>query len=358
MIRPTLIGLLVSFGGCASGPQAVAPPSDGLRVIERALPAGVSDRAGWVDDLNAAFSDLKINPNPDHVCAVIAVVEQESGFRVDPVIPDLGAIARREIDRRAEGLHVPLTLVHAVLELKSSNGATYADRIDQAKTERDLSDVYEDFTGSVPLGRTLLAGWNPIRTRGPMQVNVAFAEQFSAARPYPYAIKVSIDDELFTRRGSVYFGTAHLLDYQAGYDRYLYRFADFNAGQYASRNAAFQAALSRVSGLAVTADGALVPHGGAVEPGNTELAARSLGKRLNLGESQIHDALEQGRGAEFARTSLYRRVFELADRRGPPLPRALLPDIKLQGPKITRNLTTAWYAHRVDGRYQNCLHRE
>jgi len=29
---------------------------------------------------------------------------------------------------------------------------------------------------AVPLGRTLFAESNPIRTRGPMQVNVAFAE--------------------------------------------------------------------------------------------------------------------------------------------------------------------------------------
>ena len=61
----------------------------------------------------------------------------------------------------------------------------------------------------MPLGRSLFASWNPIRTRGPMQVNVAFAEQFASERPYPYPVKVSIADEVFTRRGSVYFGTAH-----------------------------------------------------------------------------------------------------------------------------------------------------
>ncbi|MGC5204340.1 DUF1615 family protein, partial [Klebsiella pneumoniae] len=34
-----------------------------------------------------------------------------------------------------------------------------------------------------------------------------------------------------------------------------------------------------------------------------------------------------------------------------------LPRIKLQGPKISRNLTTEWYARRVDGRFQQCLKR-
>ena len=29
--------------------------------------------------------------------------------------------------------------------------------------------------------------------------------------------------------------------------------------------------------------------------------------------------------------------------------------IRLQGPKISRNLTTDWYAHRVDERFARCL---
>ena len=168
-------------------------------------------------------------------------------------------------------------------------------------------------------------------------------------------MKTSIADELFSRRGSVYFGTAHLLDYQPAYDAYLYRFADFNAGQYASRNAAFQRALSSASGVPLVPDGALLPHGdkGA---GSTELAARTLGQRLHMGDHAIHDALEQGKGANFARTALYERVFAIADKaEGHPLPRAKVPQIQLHGPKIARRLTTEWYARRVDQRFKHCL---
>ena len=173
--------------------------------------------------------------------------------------------------------------MNGVLQLKSSDGRTYGERIDAARTEKDLSDAYEDLIAAVPLGQTLFAERNPIRTRGPMQVNVAFAEQFSAAAPYPYPIRSSIADELFTRRGSVYFGVAHLLDYRAPYDQFLYRFADFNAGQYASRNAAFQNALSVASGIPLIADGALLPHDSdANSPGATELALRALAARLKM----------------------------------------------------------------------------
>ena len=311
-----------------------------------------------MNDIYAAFTDLGITPSPENVCAVVAVTAQESGFQVDPVIPQLGALAWREIDRRAEHAGIPVGVVHEVLKLDSPTGQSYGDRIEHAKTEKELSDIFEDFTGSLPLGRTLFASWNPIRTRGPMQVNVAFADKFAATHKYPYPIKGSIDEELFSRRGSVFFGTAHLLGYAAPYDRYLYRFADFNAGQYSSRNAAFQEALSNVSGTVLSADGALLPHDGSSQAGATELAARSIAARVGLDGDAVHAALEQGRGPEFGESVLYRRVFRLAEQTARhPLPRAAMPQIKLEGPKIERRLTTDWYAHRVDGRFQACLAR-
>jgi len=340
------------------GPAASQVPPRVL--IERALPKSVSDRAGWVNDIADAFLQLKIEPTREHVCAVVAVTEQESSFRVDPVIPHLAAIAWHEIDNRAEHAHMPRVVVHQVLQINSSTGHSYAERIDSARTEKELSDIFEDFTGSVPLGRSLFASWNPIRTRGPMQVNVAFADKFAESRPYPYPVKISVEDEVFTRRGSLYFGIAHLLAYSAPYDRYLYRFADYNAGQYSSRNAAFQDAVNAVSKTLLLTDGALLPHGDSTDsPGDTELAVRGLSDRLNLSDAAIHSALEEARTDQFEGTALYKRVFALAERTtGHHLPAAIVPSIRLQGPKIERQLTTDWYAHRVDDRFQRCLNQQ
>ena len=361
-LRPWVLGCVVVVTSCASdrpsgGNGAALSPEQARAVINESIPKGVSDRSGWVNDIYAGFTVQGLEPNRENVCAVVAVIEQESNFQVDPVVPGLGQIAWREIDSRAERAGVPRLIVHGALDLRSSDGRSYSERIDAAKTERDLSDIYEDFIGSVPLGRRLFADWNPIRTRGPMQVNVAYADQYAAVRPYPYPVKASVADEVFTRRGSLYFGIAHLLAYQPPYDDYLYRFADFNAGQYASRNAAFQNAVSRASGIPLVADGALLSHeSGAKGPGDTELALRALAGRLNVDEGDIHSALEQGKSREFERTKVYERVFALAERVAKrPLPRAIVPSIKLHGPKISRSLTTSWYAHRVDGRFERCL---
>ena len=193
-----------------------------------------------------------------------------------------------------------------------------------------------------------------------MQVNVAFVARYAAIKPYPYPLTTTLADEAFTRRGSVYFGVVHLLAYSAPYDgRYEFRFADYNAGQYASRNAAFQSALGSVSGVALAPDGALLPRDAdADNPGSTELAALAIAARLDMTDSAIRRALDQGKSREFEQISLYTRVFSLAERSARhPLPRALIPRIKLQGPKMARPLTTAWYAGRVNERFERCLRR-
>ncbi len=188
-----------------------------------------------------------------------------------------------------------------------------------------------------------------------MQVSVTFAEQQAREHAYPYPIDGSIRHEVFTRRGGVYFGIAHLLGYPATYDQMIYRFADFNAGFYASRNAAFQNAVALASGIPLALDGDLVNYD-SDKPGSTELAVRTLGPRLDLSDGQIRRALEQGERIEFEQTSLYAHLFALAEQiERKPLPRALVPRIDLKSPKITRKLTTDWFATRVDQRYRACL---
>ena len=360
VLAAVLAGGAALQSGCMSEPPPAAAPSaspaESRALLERLLPESVRDRQGWTTDIYAGFAVQSIDPTRQNICAVLAVIEQESGFRVNPAIPGLGTMAWKEIDSRAEHAGVPRMVVHGALQLSSRTGRSYSERIDAAKTEKDLSDIYEDFIGAVPLGKRLFEDRNPVRTRGPMQVNIAYATQYAAARPYPYPVKLSIADELFSRRGGLYFGIAHLLAYPASYDRYLYRFADFNAGQYSSRNAAFQAAVTVISGIPLTRDGALLPRDTtASDAGSTEMALRAVAARLHLSEREIHGALEEERAKEFERTQLYRSVFDLADRtRRTPLPRAVVPRIDLHGPKISRKLTTAWYADRVNGRFERC----
>ena len=351
------------LAGCASREPALdtpqVRPAEARAFIAKALPAKTSDRAGWTTDIYAAFATLQLAPTPSNVCAVVGVTEQESGFRADPVVPGLSAIAWKQIEQRADSAGVPMFLVRGALQVSSPDGRSYSERIDRAKTERELSETFEDFIGMVPMGRRLFSSWNPVATGGAMQVSIEFAERHAERRPYPYPMAAGIRHEVFTRRGGMYFGIAHLLDYPADYDKPLYRFADFNAGHYASRNAALQNAISIASGIPLVQDGDLIRRGvGSDQPGQTETAARVLAARLGMSHSAVRRDLEEGDGADLARTTLYREVIALAEQTaGRALPRAVLPQIKLSGPKITRQLTTAWFANRVNDRYQRCLAR-
>jgi len=356
------VAIALLLAGCAVPGRMAEPagmgPTEAREAIVRLLPAGTDDRAGWAADIHAALSTLELPSTPANLCAVLAVTEQESGFRADPAVPGLGAIARKEIERRADEAGVPRLALRAALALNSPDGRSYAERIDAVKTERQLSEIFENFIGMVPLGKTFFESRNPVRTGGPMQVSIAFAEAQAKARPYPYPVRESIRREVFTRRGGLYFGAAHLLAYDAPYDQPIYRFADFNAGRLASRNAAFQNALAVASGLPLALDGDLLPRGSGAPRGETERAAGTLAGRLGLGEPAIRRDLEKGEDADFANTALYERVFAYAERLDKrALPRAVLPRIDLHSPKFTRKLTTEWFARRVDERHRRCLDR-
>ena len=356
----TFAGILM-LAACTN-PQLREPPIDpdvARAEIAKHLPAKLAHRDAWAVDMFAAFEALSIRPTPENICAVVAVTEQESTFQVNPPVPGLAAIARREIDGRAARYHIPAIAVNAALALESPSGGTYRERLDKVQTEKELNDIFADFINIVPLGGRMFGDLNPVRTAGPMQVSIAYAEQHADGKRYPYPIPTSIRNEVFTRRGGMYFGIAHLLDYPADYDDMLFRFADFNAGHYASRNAAFQNAVSVLTKTSLALDGDLLLHGDlANEPSKTELAARRLADRLDLSEAAIRRDLERGDESDFADTKLYKRVFDLGDKgRAKPLPRAVVPKIRLQSPKITRKLTTEWFAKRVDERYERCLTR-
>jgi hypothetical protein len=323
--------------------------------ILRRLPIDAPDRTGWAADIQTAFTTQGIDPNPENICAVLAVIAQESGYHADPGVANLPRIAREEIDRRAAAHHIPKFVVDAALQIHSPDGRSYSDRLRHARTERELSGIYEDLIASVPLGKRLFADFNPVETGGPMQVNIAFAE--ANAGDYPYPIASSVRDEVFTRRGGLYFGIMRLLDYQTPYTRKVYRFADYNAGRFSSRNAAFQNATSIVTGIPLARDGDLLtPHAPMNRPGETERAVRAMANDLGMDARAIRKALQRSDRLDFGDTPLYARTYALADAHAyKSLPRAMIPSIRLDSPKITRKLTTAWFATRVDARYQRCM---
>lgn len=348
------IALIVACSPPQERPRS-ATPEEVRAQLGRLMPASLQDRAEWANDIQSAFQSLQLPPTTANLCAVLAVIEQESGYKADPTVPGLGKIARLEIERRAGQKGVPKIAVAGALMLKAPDGESYGEKLARVRSEQELSNLYEQIIARAPrLGRGMLERANPVRTGGPMQVSIDYAEQQVSQRPYPYASGSTIRHEVFTRRGGLYFGIAHLLKYPNSYPRHLYRFADFNAGHYASRNAAFQAAVSLSTGVQLVRDGDLVLHG-RDEAGATERALQSIAGKLGMTPQEIRVDLERSTRDEFEYSRLYHKLYAVADQRaGRKLPRAAMPQINLESPKITRKLTTEWFATRVEQRYRAC----
>lgn len=341
------------------GSKAALTDSQARALLNRLLPQGIADRQGWNNDILSAFTALKLPYRADNFCAVAAVIEQESSWQGDPTVPNLPAIVWGKIGERANKYLVPLPVVKAALLKTSPNGKSYKTRIDSLRTEREMNLLFEDMAAEAGKLGLPLNMKNPIRTGGPMQVSVEFAEAHVKIWPYPYQTGSSIRNEVFTRRGGVYFGSAILLQYPAPYQDMRYRFADFNAGRYSSRNAAFQAALSQLSGRKLALDGDLLSYSGKQASGSSYRALLELKTKLEMTQSEIERDLQQEKNSAFAQSELYRKLFVLADKQaGKPLPRERIPQIDLHSPKISRKLTTQWFADKVNVRYQACMARQ
>lgn len=337
-------------------PKTAQPyrPLTGAELVSSLLPPALHDKAGWTEDIVAAFDALQLPATRENVCAVLAEIGQESSFQAEPVVPGLPQIVRRELEARRKHYRIPQWLMERSLAMRSPDGRSYNQRIDALHTENDVNDLYEEMISEIPLGRKFLADYNPVHTGGPMQVNVGFADAYAANRNYPYSRDGSVRDVLFTRKGGLYFGIAYLLDYQADYDSMRYRFADFNAGRYSSRNAAFQRAVSALSGIPLQPDGdLLIYRGDAVQKtaSRTMRALLAIAPRLHMDRAAILRDILLEKSAAFGSTRLYARVYALES----AMPRASVPAIEVSSIKFSRKLSTVAYANRVDARYRRCL---
>jgi len=198
-----------------------------------------------------------------------------------------------------------------------------------------------------------------------MQVSVRFAMDNERQRrwlPMTLSDVFAVRDELYTRHGGMYYGVKQLLGYNSGYDKKIYRFADFNAGRYSSRNAAFQHVINILSNQNSQRDGDLLLYGKDGRPlsalSKSEQALRDIARtnNLHLSEKQIRADLETEKQDGFATSQTYitlKNLYLTKTNHGAPF--AEIPGIDLSSPKISHHMTTVSYATSVEKRYNKCM---
>ena len=312
----------------------------------------------WAREIHSSLERLKLDVSKSNVCAVISIIEQESSFNSDPVVPGITSILKKRLDKATSKLVIG-QLIKIRLGMRASNNQTFRRNINSIRTERDLERWFQEFILEEWGGDSVLqiVGQDIdhlISTLGSMQVSIFYAREYAEKKDIE---KENLREYLYSREGGVFFGTAHLLDYKAEYPDLIYRFADYNAGQYASRNAGFQEMLARLSGRQLSLDGdLLIYRSGSINSSKSyEAACATLAKQLD--KDQILDDFKRGKEESFVETSTYKTICQLYSSKYNNVVKASIPDIQLQSDKLSQKRTTEWYANTVTTRFKQCMAR-
>ena len=342
------------------------------KLIQAARKSAVDPR-GWAIDLLDVLRSQNQPPSRENVCSAIAIIDQESNFVADPAVAGLGVLAEKTLRAKADRIPILGRMAMQFLETTASSNDSYMERIRSARTERDLDMTYRSMVEDAGkrsslslvvesgLLNQLIEDRNDINTIGSMQVSVRFALENAKRRrwlPMTLTDVYAVRDDLYTRHGGLYYGVLQLLDYESGYNRKIFRFADYNAGRYASRNAAFQGLISTLSNLKLTKDGDLLLYNKDQQPlkkvSESEKALRSIIAKYKLGidDPSLRADLLKEKDTSFISTQIYREVRKLMKQ---PVAFAEIPSIELNSPKIKHHMTTQNFAQSVDRRYQKCV---
>jgi hypothetical protein len=293
----------------------------------------------WASALNTVFHDLKVPcDDEDFFVLVLTTIQLESGVSEDPPLenPNLEELFSFQVQRLREDNPLAGKLLE-VSELESELRAklradTRRGRVRREKAlvryvEQDLrvwlqGRLQERFF--LPAAMAAYAAEtglpNPVHTIGPMQVSLQKA--YDNARRRGERVESPeemrrwlLDPEMALERG-LKEGVYQLWRIYSFYRGSLspepavrFTTADYNAGEFSSRNAAFQARVSELSGHALVLDGDLLVYsnGRAAErASNTEAAVITLLERYAAPNIRRDLLLEKE--ARFSATPTARQV--------------------------------------------------
>lgn len=382
------IALVLSTGLAACGDHSLLSKDESPVLSEKnirnLIPSRVQNRLSWAKDIHHIMSELKIDRSKQNVCTIIAVVDQESNFVANPQVPNLGQTAVSEVNNRleekfsdklGERLGIPVAkYFQDVLKTQPTKENSYLNQMKKVKTEKDLDVLYRQIfdymaqhyhvsalTGAAKfVGQDIAERMNPITTLGSMQVHILYAKDHKRNSLNTNELR----DDLYTQNGGLYYGIHRLMLYSAEYNKQIYRFADYNSGMYSSRNASVQQALAKLTHTQLDLDGDLLLYNKNEDVQSTksqsEIAINKLfaERGIVITAKQVRSDLKKEKEAEFENTQTYLALKNAyLEQTGKKLAYAIMPQVVISGPKLSRDYNTNWYASRVNTRYESCMRR-
>lgn len=130
------VAMFLFFMSCAAQQRAAQIPRMTVAQVTELVPEKVADRESWATDVLAALDDQQLPADPETVCQVLAIIEQESGFHADPQVAGLPRMLRTELEKKVEKLG-PLgrPALHELLSGKAPGSKrTFEERQTQSLT--------------------------------------------------------------------------------------------------------------------------------------------------------------------------------------------------------------------------------
>ncbi len=366
MIRTTRLIVLAfvivsSLSGCSKNETGLSQ-SQIEKLVLTARPGNTTPDI-WASAIRESLVELGQPVDKAHVCAVLAVITQESSVSTSPKNRKMADILRKKIST-FDSTKVLSFIIQKRLDQYAANGRTFRENMETISSEQDFELWYNEFT-SAEITKPILLVFNKdindlVTTIGSMQVSVKFARNYPK-KPSNVGFG-TIREILYTCKGGVYYGTAYMLDYKHRYNDWKYVFADYNAGRYASRNAGFQKMLADLSRKRIDLDGDLLNY---AEGNNSRSVTydtfiellKNKGKEFD--EGSVKKDFDQEKRYDFENTYSYKTLSYMHMKKFGSSIYAILPEIPLSSPKFTsRNLTTKWYAMRVKSHFERYMRRK
>ena len=386
MLKPmSILAISIGLTACGNGSWwASDEPTLKQEQLKRLIPNRVSDRESWSKDIYDIAKQFGIPQTKQNMCTIIAVVDQESNFHADPQVAGLGAKAVKEVQERLEEkftdklgdtIGQPIAAYFQdVLKNQPSPEDNYLKQMRRVTTERQLDELYREIfdymskhyhvsalTGAAKLvGQDISEKMNPITTLGSMQVHIGYAKDHKRQSGNLAELRT----DLYSQYGGLYYGIHRLMMYPADYDDPIYRFADYNSGMYSSRNAAFQKMLNTLIDEPLSLDGDLLLY----DKNGSAKSAQSQSEKALIGvfakhnvlitPRQIRSDLKEEKEKSFEKTATYSAVKKLyKEETGKEPMYAVMPEVVITGPKLSRDYNTNWFANRVNSRYVTCMRK-
>jgi len=382
----TLIALTLQLTACGNSSwwSDNHEPKLNVEQLNRLLPPRVNDKKSWSQDIYDISEKFGIPQTKQNMCSIIAVVDQESNFHEDPEVAGLGAKAVKEVqerlnekftDKLGDTLGGSLAdYFQEVLKNQPTPENNYLSQMRRVKTERQLDELYREifnymskhyhvsaFTGVAKLvGQDVAEKLNPITTLGSMQVHVGYAKKHKRQS----GSIADLRTDLYSQYGGLYYGIHRLMMYPADYDKPIYRFADYNSGMYSSRNAAFQKMMNALTENQLSLDGDLLSYNKDGSPKTTQsLSERELTlifakNNILITPRQLRSDLKQEKDKDFEDSLTYKAITKLYSDKTQAEPiYAIMPEVIITGPKLSRDYNTNWFASRVNSRYETCMNK-